>query len=60
LKKKTTDHWPTFDASLLQDVSAAFLRRRKSIKCRFGLWCERGGWLGCVPAIVFAPAGAGL
>jgi hypothetical protein len=41
-RKKTTDDWPAFDASLLQEVSAAFLRRRKSMKYRFGLSCERG------------------
>jgi hypothetical protein len=33
--------WPTFDASLLQGVAAAFLRRRKAIAYQAGLSCGR-------------------
>jgi hypothetical protein len=34
-------HWPTFDASLLRGIAAAFLRRRKAIAYHRGLSCER-------------------
>jgi hypothetical protein len=34
-------HWPAFDSSLLQDVAAAFLRRRKAIRYQAALSCER-------------------
>lgn len=33
--------WPTFDAPLLQEISIAFLRRRKAIAYHRGLTCER-------------------
>jgi hypothetical protein len=33
--------WPTFDAPLLQGIANAFLRRRKAIKYRTGIACDR-------------------
>lgn len=33
--------WPTFDAPLLREIVAAFLRRRKAIAYQAGLSCER-------------------
>ena len=33
--------WPTFDAPLLQDISAAFQLRRKAIAYQAGLCCQR-------------------
>jgi hypothetical protein len=33
--------WPRLDAPLLREVSAAFLQRRKAIRYRAGLSCER-------------------
>jgi hypothetical protein len=40
-KPADANNWPTFDAPLLQDVSAAFLRRRKALRYGAGLACER-------------------
>jgi hypothetical protein len=34
-------NWPVFDAALLQNVSTAFLRRRKAIAYQAGLTCVR-------------------
>jgi hypothetical protein len=41
--KRTTGtaHWPAFDAPLLQDVVAAFARRRKAIAYHTDLTCTR-------------------
>jgi hypothetical protein len=33
--------WPTFDAPLLREIAAAFLRRRKAIAYQVGLSCQR-------------------
>ena len=33
--------WPTFDSTLLQEVVSAFARRRKAIRYKSGLSCER-------------------
>src|SRR5262245_8815730 len=33
--------WPTFESPLLQDIVAAFRRRRKAIAYKAGLSCER-------------------
>jgi hypothetical protein len=33
--------WPSFDAPLLREIAAAFLRRRKAIAYHYGLSCER-------------------
>ncbi len=33
--------WPIYDAPLLREIAAAFLRRRKAIAYRAGLSCER-------------------
>jgi hypothetical protein len=33
--------WPTFDAPLLLEIAAAFLRRRRAIAYRAGLSCRR-------------------
>src|SRR5262249_20469931 len=43
MKRERADvsQWPTFDSSLLQEVAAAFLRRRKAIRYKAGLSCER-------------------
>jgi hypothetical protein len=45
-KKEGLEDWPTFDAPLIQDVVAAFLRRRKAIAyqvraCATSLSCSR-------------------
>ncbi|MCI0361745.1 MAG: hypothetical protein L0211_24940 [Planctomycetaceae bacterium] len=40
-KRTETPGWPKFDSALLQEVVAAFQRRRKSIRTRAGLACER-------------------
>jgi hypothetical protein len=33
--------WPTFDSPLLQGIAAEFLRRRKALRVRAGLACQR-------------------
>jgi hypothetical protein len=40
-KQVETPGWPKFDAPLLQEVVAAFQRRRKALRNRAGLACER-------------------
>jgi hypothetical protein len=40
-KPAESETWPVFDSPLLQGVSAAFLRRRKSLRVKSGLTCER-------------------
>ena len=40
-KPADMNNWPAFDAPLLQDVSVAFLRRRKTLRYGAGLACER-------------------
>jgi hypothetical protein len=40
-RKPVVPNWPVFDAALLQEVSAAFLRRRKAIAYEAGLTCVR-------------------
>ena len=41
MKQAPRSAWPTFEAPLLQEVAAAFLRRRKALRCKAGLTCER-------------------
>lgn len=40
-KGASSAEWPAFDAPLLRDVASAFLRRRKAIRYKAGLCCER-------------------
>ena len=40
-RKQYIELWPTFDASLLQEIATAFLGRRKAIAYRSGLFCGR-------------------
>ncbi len=40
-RKQDSDDWPTFDAPLLQDIAAAFNRRRKAIAYQADLCCQR-------------------
>jgi hypothetical protein len=40
-REPVAEDWPTFDAPLLREIAAAFLRRRKAIAYHAGLACER-------------------
>jgi len=40
-KAADSNDWPAFDAPLLEEVSAAFRRRCKSLRYRAGLACKR-------------------
>jgi hypothetical protein len=40
-KRNSEDAWPAFDAPLLQEISAAFLRRRKPLAHKAEASCER-------------------
>jgi hypothetical protein len=40
-RESTTGDWPTFDAPLLREIAAAFLRRHKAIAYHVGLSCDR-------------------
>jgi hypothetical protein len=40
-RTSVTEHWPAFDAPLLQDVATAFARRRKAITYSTDLSCTR-------------------
>ena len=40
-REPSSTEWPTFDAPLLRDVTAAFLSRRKALRYRAGLSCHR-------------------
>lgn len=40
-RKSISNAWPTFDAPLLQAIADAFVRRRKALRHRISLSCER-------------------
>jgi hypothetical protein len=40
-RESVAGNWPTFDAPLLREIAAAFLRRRKAIAYHTGLSCGR-------------------
>jgi hypothetical protein len=40
-RKSVTEDWPRFEAPLLQEIAAAFSRRRKAIAYSAGLSCTR-------------------
>jgi hypothetical protein len=41
MRESVARNWPTFDAPLLREIAAAFLRRRKAIAYQASLSCER-------------------
>jgi hypothetical protein len=41
MREPVAGDWPTFDAALLREIAAAFLRRRKAIAYQTSLSCER-------------------